>query len=241
MENKFRNTAIGSKKYEEDTEETDERFSSYIIPINAIATSNAQNDSGMFELNFKDERYLPFEGAGVISKWRLELPAFRQFDYHTISDAIIHLKYTACEGGERLKYLAVNSLSKQLAIIEQELNETGLHVALNMKHDLPNEWHLFNKNGSVELTIDKSRLPYMAQPLATKIENVMFIAKVKNNLDTFSVNGDPVNLSKINDEWNLWRGDNTDIKIDTSFNLSVAQAQSENLEELMLVVKYIIP
>ncbi len=241
LENKFRNTAIGSKKYEEDTEETDERFSSYIIPINAIATSNAQNDSGMFELNFKDERYLPFEGAGVISKWRLELPAFRQFDYHTISDAIIHLKYTACEGGERLKYLAVNSLSKQLAIIEQELNETGLHVALNMKHDLPNEWHLFNKNGSVELTIDKSRLPYMAQPLATKIENVMFIAKVKNNLDTFSVNGDPVNLSKINDEWNLWRGDNTDIKIDTSFNLSVAQAQSENLEELMLVVKYIIP
>lgn len=26
---------------------------------------SSQNDSGMFELNFKDERYLPFEGAGV--------------------------------------------------------------------------------------------------------------------------------------------------------------------------------
>src|SRR5205807_695366 len=25
-----------------------------------IATSNAQNDAGVFELNFRDERYLPF-------------------------------------------------------------------------------------------------------------------------------------------------------------------------------------
>ena len=45
-------------------EETDTNLSSYDIPIDAIATSSAQNDSGMFELNFKDERYLPFEGAG---------------------------------------------------------------------------------------------------------------------------------------------------------------------------------
>jgi hypothetical protein len=29
-------------------------------------------DAGMFELNFRDERYLPFEGAGAISEWRLE-------------------------------------------------------------------------------------------------------------------------------------------------------------------------
>ncbi|MCC7454256.1 MAG: hypothetical protein IT222_08835, partial [Crocinitomix sp.] len=28
----------------------------------SIATSNGQNDSGVFELNFRDERYLPFEG-----------------------------------------------------------------------------------------------------------------------------------------------------------------------------------
>lgn len=102
MENKFRNTAISGKAYLEDTEETDARFSTYIIPINAVAVSSAQNDSGVFELNFKDERYLPFEGAGAISKWRLELPTIRQYDYRTISDAIIHLKYTASEGGERL-------------------------------------------------------------------------------------------------------------------------------------------
>jgi hypothetical protein len=59
--------------------------------IQSIATSNAQNDSGMFELNFRDERYLPFEGAGAISTWRLELPAeFRVFDDATIPDVILH-------------------------------------------------------------------------------------------------------------------------------------------------------
>ena len=40
----------------------------------AIATSTGQNDTGLFELNFRDERYLPFEYAGAVSRWRIELP-----------------------------------------------------------------------------------------------------------------------------------------------------------------------
>jgi hypothetical protein len=51
----------------------DSRFVQNNIPIKAIATSNAQNDSGIFELNFRDERYLPFEGAGVVSGWTIDL------------------------------------------------------------------------------------------------------------------------------------------------------------------------
>ena len=51
----------------------DDRASSRIpVGIQAIATSTGQNDAGLFELNFRDERYLPFEGAGAISQWRLE-------------------------------------------------------------------------------------------------------------------------------------------------------------------------
>ncbi|QYR21089.1 hypothetical protein KZ483_25785 [Paenibacillus sp. sptzw28] len=239
MENKFRNTAIGGKAYEENTEETDDRFSSYSIPINAIAASSAQNDSGMFELNFKDERYLPFEGAGVISRWRLELPAFRQFSYHSISDVIIHLKYTACEGGERLKSAATKSLSKRLESIEQQLNETGLQVALNMKHDLPGEWQLLKKNGTVDFKIDKSRLPYMAQTIDAAVESVMFVAKVKDNPVSFSVkvDGDAIDLDRIV-EWKLCRGSSLDIELDKLFALSVDPATLINLEELMIVVNY---
>ncbi|PGE39774.1 hypothetical protein COM60_08350 [Bacillus toyonensis] len=239
LENKFRNTAIGGKIYEEDTEETDSRFSSYNIPINAIATSSAQNDSGMFELNFKDERYLPFEGAGVISKWRLQLPKLKQFDYHSISDVIIHLRYTACEGGEKLKSDATKTVSKWLQSIGQELNEISLQAALNMKHDQPNEWHLLKKNGKVELKIDKSRLPYMAQAFEVEIENVMFLAKATDDPESFSVRVDnnDINLQRIA-EWKLCGGNNSDITLDKPFTLTMDSPQLNNLDDLLIVVKY---
>lgn len=239
LANKFRISAIGGKAYEENTEETDPRFTSYMIPIDAIAASSAQNDSGVFELNFKDERYLPFEGAGVISKWRLELPTFKQFDYHTISDVIIHVKYTACEGGEKLKSDATMSLTKRLKSIEQELNETGLHIGLNMKHDLPNEWHLLINKGAVNLKIDESRLPYMAQILNPKIEKVMFLAKLKNDSVKFSlkVDGDVTNLIR-NEEWKLWYGSAPNIDLGEQFALAVDSDPLKNLDELIMVVKY---
>ena len=72
-----------------------------LVPIqlkhsNVIFTSTGQNDTGIFEFSFRDERYMPFEGAGAISSWKVELPAgFRQFDYQTITDVILHISYTA--------------------------------------------------------------------------------------------------------------------------------------------------
>ncbi|MDG5816449.1 neuraminidase-like domain-containing protein [Chitinispirillales bacterium ANBcel5] len=85
-------------RYAESDDEQDKRFLVNPITPMSIATSNAQMDSGTFELNFNDERYLPFEGAGAISEWRLELPEeFRQFDYNTISDVIVTVDYTARE------------------------------------------------------------------------------------------------------------------------------------------------
>jgi len=94
------NTSMNEGKYEHSNEEgiwtDDSRFRSSNVPVRAIATSSGQNDTGMFEFNFRDERYLPFEGAGTISEWKIELTAekdLRQFDYPTISDVIIHLNY----------------------------------------------------------------------------------------------------------------------------------------------------
>ncbi len=61
-----------------------------------IFSSTTQNDSGGFELNLSDTRYLPFEGAGAISSWKLSLPEnFKQFDYNTINDVIVHIYYSA--------------------------------------------------------------------------------------------------------------------------------------------------
>ena len=53
----------------------DGRFTDYFGSTDVIVTSGGVNDSGMFETNLRDERFLPFEGAGAISTWSLSLPA----------------------------------------------------------------------------------------------------------------------------------------------------------------------
>ncbi len=63
----------------------------------------------------RDERYLPFENSGVVSEWQLELPAdVRQFDYDTISDVILHMRYTAREGGGLLRKGASDNLKTMI-------------------------------------------------------------------------------------------------------------------------------
>lgn len=94
----------------------DDRFNDYFGSLQSIVTSSAQNDSGLFETNLRDERYLPFENSGVISEWQLQLPANpskgdpRQFDYDIISDVMLHLRYTAREGWRSLRKGAMDNL-----------------------------------------------------------------------------------------------------------------------------------
>ena len=99
----------------------------------AIATSSGQNDSGMFELNFRDERYLPFEFAGAVSRWRIELPPENNFfDPDTITDLVLHLNYTAREGGEALRRAASEQAQRHLP---------GAGVRLfDVRRDLPDAW-----------------------------------------------------------------------------------------------------
>ena len=68
-----------------------------------IAISKGVNDSGMFVLNFQDERYLPFEGTGAISDWTLEMPKVtNRIDFESITDVIVTLSYTALQGGSTI-------------------------------------------------------------------------------------------------------------------------------------------
>lgn len=253
VKNKYRKNvnpnSSTSNGYPEDTANGDDRFTYNIGAIQSIAASNSQNDSGVFELNFRDERYLPFEGTGAISSWRLELPTksatidLSQFDYDTISDVILHVKYTSREGGSSLRTAAEAALKDQLKGIRQQLAQEGMHVAINLKHDMPNEWHLLKQTYAVDLKIEKSRLPFMAQLLPTAtIDSVMLIAKMKKSTDPFACTilneTNSTAFAPVSD-WGLLRKNTTFIQLETSFNLSASQADLQNLEELMLVVKYV--
>ncbi|MGS0688323.1 Tc toxin subunit A-related protein [Nakamurella sp. GG22] len=101
----------------------------------SVATSTGQGDAGIFEFSFRDDRYLPFEGAGAVTEWLLELPAgFRPFDYHSINDIIVNISYVADEDGglrqdvERgnaalegalLNYLTDNTLTRVFSLRQE--------------------------------------------------------------------------------------------------------------------------
>ncbi len=117
-------------------DENDPRFRVVFGSISSIATSSAQLDSGMFELNFNDDRYLPFEGAGAISDWQIELPIENNyFDFNSLSDVILHLSYTARSGGGLLKNGALTNLQAVLP------NSTGRLFSL--KQEFGSEWYRF--------------------------------------------------------------------------------------------------
>ncbi|OEU69578.1 MAG: hypothetical protein BA863_17090, partial [Desulfovibrio sp. S3730MH75] len=148
------NTSMNSEgNYEHENDEglwtDDDRFRTSHVPVTSIAASHAQNDSGMFEFSFRDERYLPFEGAGAISEWSLELfndqnsddfgKPLRQFDYSTISDVILHVKYTAREDAGAFKNGAV-------AHLRDYFRQDGATHSLrmfNLRQEFPNQWHSF--------------------------------------------------------------------------------------------------
>jgi len=65
----------------------------------------------MFETNLHDERFLPFEGAGAVSVWRLALPSpIRLFDYNIIAEAVLHIRYTARRPATRWRASDKNQL-----------------------------------------------------------------------------------------------------------------------------------
>ena len=100
----------------------------------SIATSTAQQDAGVFEFSFRDERYMPFEGAGATSSWRLTLPkSLHAFDYRTITDVILHVTYTA-EADEifRAKVEGVDTLAGSLRYRVKNAPQTRV---LSLRHD----------------------------------------------------------------------------------------------------------
>jgi hypothetical protein len=189
------NTASGDNGYEHNNDSAtltdDSRFTETKTPFVAIATSSAQNDSGMFELNFRDERYLPFEGAGVISKWKLELNGkylqddnsvldISQYDFNSVSDIIVHIHYTSREDAGQFRQDALSHLQDYFANIAESIN-APLMQFFNAKQDLPNEWYQFmypvkNTDDQVfTLNLDINRFPFFVQKKGIKITSVELI------------------------------------------------------------------
>lgn len=135
----------------------DSKVSVPLRHMTAIAASMGQSDAGVFEFSFRDERYMPFEGAGVNSQWQLSLPkAVKPFDYATISDVILRISYTAEEDSgleEAVGGVTGDVLSK--------LTDQGVTRVLSLRNDFPDAWHMLLEGApQVDIDIRDVHLPF---------------------------------------------------------------------------------
>jgi len=164
----------------------DERFSDYFGSLQSIVTSSGQNDSGLFETSLRDERYLPFENSGAISEWQLQLPAdpskkdIAQFDYSTISDVILHFRYTARDGGGLLRNGAIAQL-KELIAAGEAVGSTRL---FSVRHEFPAEWARFmsqvppaNHRYELKLNLRPEHYPFWSQGRVKAVTHVDVLAR----------------------------------------------------------------
>ena len=173
----------------------DSRFSDYYGSLQGIVTSSSQNDSGMFETNLHDERYLPFENSGVISEWRLQLPANPskgdpcQFDYDTITDVILHLRYTARAGGGLLHDSAIANLKTRI----EDAQTVGSVRLFSIRHEFPTEWAKFKsaklddtaKTAELSLDLHEEHYPFWSRGRLGTVKRVNVFAKTSTHVDRF--------------------------------------------------------
>ncbi|UHD15039.1 Tc toxin subunit A-related protein [Thiocapsa bogorovii] len=187
----------------------DDRFSDYYGSLQSIVGSSGQNDSGLFETNLRDERYLPFEYSGAIGKWQLSLPADPskkepcQFDYDTISDVILHIRYTAREGGSLLRKKAMNSLEKLI----NEAEAAGSVRLFSVRHDFPSAWAEFKAasipaKGYAKLALDikAEHYPFWSGDSLNVTKSIELIAKGLTNCDVKFITDGKATVEELNED-----------------------------------------
>nr|WP_320014186.1 neuraminidase-like domain-containing protein [uncultured Desulfobacter sp.] len=181
-------------------QEEDNRFKDYFGAIQSVVTSSGQNDSGLFETNMRHERYLPFEYSGAISTWQLKLPVeIPQFDYETITDVIIHLRYTARQGGGLLGNGAAAFIQEA---VFGPTGDTNLAQLYSLKHDFAHAWHQFKTSDNPEnltVEINREHFPYFTQGRTIDITNATIwptgATAPDNNLDVNETMVDTIFIS----------------------------------------------
>gem|GEM_PF-2086123 len=70
---------------------------------------------------------------------------------------ILHLRYTARQGGAGLRSLATTDLAERVA----EANSSGLALLLSLSHDFPGEWQRFVTGaGNFAAVVKREHFPY---------------------------------------------------------------------------------
>ena len=144
-----------------------------------IVLGNGQDDPGLFLTaindNLGDPRYLPFEGAGAISSWHLELPAAtNEIDLSTVADVVLHLYYTALDGGDTFT---------QAVQADNAANApTAGALVLSASNAFPTAWESFlasptgGADQTLTVTVSPGKFPNWARGKTITISHLTVLA-----------------------------------------------------------------
>ena len=146
----------------------------------SISTSTANNDGGQFELNFQDARYLPFEGGGAAgSEWTLQLPkAFKSFDYKSISDAIIHISYSALYDSTLKTQVETEIQNATNGLIGQDFFRL-----FSMKAEFPDELYQFQQTKKVDIKITPKHFPFLFSGNSIQFQGIQYYGLNGTNIE----------------------------------------------------------
>ena len=111
-------------------------------------------NSGLFELRYDDERYLPFEGTGAVSLWKLEMNGKKgSYNLDDLMDVTVRIRYTADQGGSAFASSVKGAL--------KPYNATGF---FDLAYSFPQEWNelMQGNERSMTVTFQRSMFPGMS-------------------------------------------------------------------------------
>ena len=95
----------------------------------------------------------------------------RQFDYETISDVVIHMSYTAREGGEQLRAAAAENVRAILAAAA----DSPLVLIVSLRTDYSGEWHRYVAGEALAFTFGRDRFPYIANGRSIEVLSIRLL------------------------------------------------------------------
>jgi hypothetical protein len=208
----IRKKAVGGTPF--DKQPDDDRFVTTNVHYNKIIVSHGMNDAG-YNLDPSatsneayQQQYRPFEHAGVISTFNVDLNNkdvsldYSQVDWNTLSDVIITgVIRVELDGGTYKK-----DADTYLSSLYKKFDNKALSIFIDLKHDQGNEVRRFKADANVQdfsFTIDQTTFPYIAQEKDKVITGIEIITKddllgqpVPFNLQGFKFSKKPEEMSE---------------------------------------------
>jgi hypothetical protein len=113
----------------------------------------------------------------------------RQFDYNTITDVILHFRYTARDGGNPLR----DAATAYLQTLIDQAQASGTVRLFSVRNEFPNEWMMFqnqtpaaNQRFALTLQLRPECYPFWSQERLYSVQAVnVFVRGTASSLDVF--------------------------------------------------------